>query len=109
MRFRRRDLRFGVKRGGECRAVWPPLYADRYPKQVAGMVLVDPPLPNDEQPPAETKALERAVDQGHDRLASMSTIGVNVVVHHTGHDIQIERPSAVISAIDKVLGQARHE
>ncbi|HTV93407.1 MAG TPA: hypothetical protein VMG98_11895 [Verrucomicrobiae bacterium] len=33
---------------------------------------------------------------------------VIATVHHTGHDIQSERPSAVISAIAEVLDQARH-
>jgi pimeloyl-ACP methyl ester carboxylesterase len=28
---------------------YEPLYADRYPREVAGMVLVDPSFPNDEQ------------------------------------------------------------
>lgn len=59
-------------------------------------------------PPAETKAVERAVEQGHERMARLSTIGVNFIVHHSGHDIQRQRPSAVISAIAEVLEQSRY-
>ena len=59
-------------------------------------------------PAREMEAIQRASEEGHDRVAHLSSIGVNFTVHHTGHDIQNERPSAVISAIAEVLDQARH-
>lgn len=63
------------------------------------------PLP---VPPFEMKAIQRVTEEGDDRLAHLSTIGVCFIVHHTGHDIQANRPSAVISAIAEVLDQARY-
>ena len=43
----------------------------------------------------------------HDELARYSSVGVNFVVHDSGHYIQLERPAAVKSAVDEVLDQAR--
>jgi pimeloyl-ACP methyl ester carboxylesterase len=62
------------------------------------------PLP---VPPQEMAAVERISREGHERLAHASTIGVDFIVQHTGHNIQIERPTAVISAIAEVVDQAR--
>ncbi|MGB6985290.1 MAG: alpha/beta hydrolase [Candidatus Aquilonibacter sp.] len=59
-------------------------------------------------PPREMEAVQRVSEEGHDRLAHLSSIGINFIVYHTGHDIQREHPSAVISAIAEVLDQARH-
>jgi pimeloyl-ACP methyl ester carboxylesterase len=62
------------------------------------------PLP---VPPQEMAAVQRVSHEGHERLAHASTIGVDFIVQHTGHDIQIDRPTAVISAIAEVVDQAR--
>lgn len=59
-------------------------------------------------PPAQTKALEKAWIAGHDSVARRSSVGVNFIVDHAGHFIQVDRPSVVISAIAEVLNQVRH-
>ena len=43
----------------------------------------------------------------HDLIAALSTRGVNFVVEGSEHEIQINHPSAVISAVDEVVAQAR--
>jgi pimeloyl-ACP methyl ester carboxylesterase len=43
----------------------------------------------------------------HQRIAATSTAGTDVVVAHSGHDIQFEYPAAVIFAIEKVVDQVR--
>jgi pimeloyl-ACP methyl ester carboxylesterase len=58
-------------------------------------------------PPTQRRALLEASTRWHDRIAALSSRGENVLVRGSGHDIPIDRPSSVISAIDKVIGQAR--
>jgi pimeloyl-ACP methyl ester carboxylesterase len=58
-------------------------------------------------PPTQRRALLEAAMQWHDRIAALSSRGTNVLVRGSGHDIPIDRPSSVISAIDKVIDQAR--
>lgn len=42
-----------------------------------------------------------------ERIAALSSAGKDVVVSESGHDIQIDRPEAVISAVNDVVDQAR--
>jgi pimeloyl-ACP methyl ester carboxylesterase len=58
-------------------------------------------------PPAQLKAIERVWWIGHKRLARTSTVGINFLVHHSEHFIQLDRPTVVISAINEVVSQAR--
>lgn len=58
-------------------------------------------------PPAEMKAVQRVWTAGHDRLAQLSRVGVNFVVHNSGHYIQLDRPSVVISAIMEVISEGK--
>jgi pimeloyl-ACP methyl ester carboxylesterase len=58
-------------------------------------------------PPAQRRALLEASMQWHDRIAAFSSRGENVLVRGSGHDIPIDRPASVVSAIDKVVDQAR--
>lgn len=58
-------------------------------------------------PPAEIKAIQRVWTAGHDRLARLSSVGVNLIVRHSGHFIQLDRPVVVISAVNEVVSQAR--
>lgn len=44
---------------------------------------------------------------GHDRLAARSTRGVSLMVPDSGHYIELDRPDAVISAIETVLREVR--
>jgi pimeloyl-ACP methyl ester carboxylesterase len=45
--------------------------------------------------------------QMHDRVAALSSRGVNVVVPGSGHYIQLDKPDAVVSAVEKVVHQVR--
>jgi pimeloyl-ACP methyl ester carboxylesterase len=66
----------------------------------------------DTDPGPVTLAQQRAIwiAQGHvhSRIAALSSRGVNLAVDGSGHSIQIDRPSAVISAVNRVVDQARH-
>jgi hypothetical protein len=44
----------------------------------------------------------------HDKIASLSSVGVNFVIADSGHVIEFDRPMAVISAVDEVVDRARH-
>ena len=41
-----------------------------------------------------------------EELARLSSNGSHIVVKGNGHDIQIDKPEAVVDAIRKVVGQA---
>jgi pimeloyl-ACP methyl ester carboxylesterase len=43
----------------------------------------------------------------HDAIAHLSSVGAHYVVTNAGHYIQLDQPSAVVSAIAEVLSQAR--
>jgi pimeloyl-ACP methyl ester carboxylesterase len=58
-------------------------------------------------PPVEMTAIDKVWTGGHDRLARLSSVGVNYVVTHSGHAIQDYRPAAVVSAIAEVISEAR--
>ncbi len=59
-------------------------------------------------PPAEMRAIDRVWTAGHDRLARLSSVGVNFVIHHSEHFIQLDRPAVVTAAIAEVVSQAKH-
>jgi len=46
--------------------------------------------------------------RGHDRVAALSSRGVNRIVPGAGHYIQLYRPSAVVSAVDEIVDQVRY-
>lgn len=56
---------------------------------------------------AERRAFIAAWIEGHDKLAALSTRGVNRTVPNSGHSIQREAPDAVIAAILEVVAAAR--
>ena len=58
-------------------------------------------------PAGEMKAVNRVWTAGHDHLARLSSVGVNFVVSHTEHSIQLDRPTVVASAIAEVVSQLR--
>ena len=43
----------------------------------------------------------------HDALAHLSSRGVHRLIKGSGHEIQLEKPQAVIDAVDEVLRQVR--
>jgi hypothetical protein len=53
------------------------------------------------------KAVQRVWTAGHERLAHLSSEGVNFIVEGSGHDIETDRPGRVVSAIAEVLSQVR--
>ncbi len=56
---------------------------------------------------AENFALWKQLHAAHERIAATSSIGTDIIVAHSGHDIQNERPAVVISAINEVIDQVR--
>jgi pimeloyl-ACP methyl ester carboxylesterase len=58
-------------------------------------------------PPAEMRAVDRAWNAGHVRLARLSSAGSNVVIAHSEHFIQLDRPEVVINAVAKVVHQTK--
>ncbi|OOG40795.1 alpha/beta hydrolase [Rhodanobacter sp. C05] len=55
--------------------------------------------------PADRKVLEAARERTHELIAAASTRGERITVTHSTHDMQVDRPDAVIDAIDKVIRQ----
>jgi hypothetical protein len=47
--------------------------------------------------------------QMHDKVAALSMTGVDLVTPGSGHYIQNDAPSTVISAVDEVVDQARYK
>ena len=58
-------------------------------------------------PAAQKTALAKDWNASHDRVAALSSRGVNFIVPGAAHFIQLDRPSYVVSAIDEVVDQAR--
>ena len=58
-------------------------------------------------PPDVRKHLEAARDQTQARIVATSTRGERQVVDNASHDIQLEQPEAVATAIIKVIGEMR--
>lgn len=50
-------------------------------------------------PPSYRPAVEAAWRAGHDRIASLSSRGVNIIIPGASHYIQIDRPEAVVDAV----------
>ena len=49
-----------------------------------------------------------AKNEAEERVARLSTVGAHFVVENSPHAIQLLYPSAVISAVDEVVDQARY-
>ena len=58
-------------------------------------------------PPAYLPKVEAAWRAGHDRIAALSTRGENIIVPGARHYVQIDRPDAVIEAVQRVVGAVR--
>ncbi|MDB5735881.1 MAG: hypothetical protein JWN16_2518 [Alphaproteobacteria bacterium] len=57
--------------------------------------------------PAQNAAIEKAWQDGHDRLATLSRRGSNTVVPDSAHNIQHDQPQAVIDAVLKTVAALR--
>ena len=62
---------------------------------------------NPHAPPGEVRALRAAWKRMHDAIAARSTRGSSLVVPGSGHYIALDRPDAVVSAIARVVAEAR--
>jgi pimeloyl-ACP methyl ester carboxylesterase len=58
-------------------------------------------------PPAYRPEVEAAWRAGHDRIAALSSRGVNTIVPGARHYIQIDKPEAVVEAVRLVVEAAR--
>lgn len=65
----------------------------------------NPPPPGAK--PEDAAALKAGWIAWHDDYAKLSTRGVNLIVQGAGHNIQLDKPQAVIGAVDAVLSAAR--
>lgn len=65
-------------------------------------VRIAPPLPSE-----EAQAFLATLEAGQDALAALSSRGVRRRVTDSGHNIQIDRPDAVIAAVAEVVAMAR--
>jgi pimeloyl-ACP methyl ester carboxylesterase len=57
---------------------------------------------------AQARRLSTVWARMHDRIAALSTRGVNFLVAPSGHYIQHQHPGSVISAVDEVVDQVRY-
>lgn len=53
----------------------------------------------------QRRALLNATTQWHDDLAAQSSRGIDVIVAQSGHEIPIDRPASVVSAIVRVINE----
>jgi pimeloyl-ACP methyl ester carboxylesterase len=57
--------------------------------------------------PQQNAAVDQAWMAGHDRLATLSTRGSNIMVPGSGHYIQYDQPQAVIDAVTRTVAEIR--
>ena len=68
------------------------------------LVLLRAPLPDAGMPPEVLRVIEDKRSQTHARILSASTRSSAIDVPDTSHDIQLDRPEAVVSAVRTLLG-----
>jgi pimeloyl-ACP methyl ester carboxylesterase len=74
------------------------------------IVMTHAPFPKGKDETQELRDQRTLVwEQMHNDIAAMSTRGINEIVPGTGHFIQLDRPQAVIDAIDQVIAISREE
>ena len=56
---------------------------------------------------AEAAAAQALWSRMHDETAALSTRGVNLVVQKAGHNIQMDQPVAVVTAVQGVVSTVR--
>ena len=67
------------------------------------LVVLTPDSANADAPPADRKALEAARAQTQRAIVASSTRGRRVDVAHSSHDVQMDRPDAVVEAVNQVI------
>jgi pimeloyl-ACP methyl ester carboxylesterase len=63
--------------------------------------------PNPKISASQNAAIEKAWNEGHNRLAALSSRGSNRVVPGSSHYIQIDQPQAVIDAVETAVTEVR--
>lgn len=84
--------------------------AEQRPYGNLPLIVLSAGVPDTDKDPvaaAQQRAIWEELGHLHERIAALSSRGVHRVVAGSGHGIQIERPAAVISAVDEVVDQAR--
>ena len=84
--------------------------AEQRPYGNLPLIVLSAGVPDTDEDPvasAQQRAIWEELGHVHERIAALSSRGVHRVVAGSGHSIQIERPSAVISAVDEVVDQVR--
>ena len=72
------------------------------------IVMTHTPFPKGKDETQEIRNQRTLIwEQMHNEVAAMSTRGVNELVPNTGHFIQLDRPQAVIDAVDQVIAISR--
>ena len=58
-------------------------------------------------PTAQASTAKAAWMSGHDRIANLSTQGRNILIERSGHNIQTDRPDAVVKYVKQIVTQIR--
>jgi pimeloyl-ACP methyl ester carboxylesterase len=67
------------------------------------LLILQPDAPFEDVPPEFRKAMEQARQKTQQAIAATSTQGKIIPVAHSSHDVQIDRPDAVIDAVRAVV------
>ena len=84
--------------------------AEQRPYGNLPLIVLSAGVPDSDPDPvaaAQQRAIWEELGHLHERIAALSSRGAHRVVAGSGHGIQIERPAAVISAVNEVVDQAR--
>jgi pimeloyl-ACP methyl ester carboxylesterase len=71
------------------------------------LIVLQPDSPFSDEPEDFRAALEKARQKTQSAIAATSTRGKIVPVEHSSHDVQMDRPDAVVAALDQVRGMLR--
>lgn len=72
------------------------------------LLVLQPDAPFADEPEEFRAALEKARQKTQRAIAATSSQGKIVPVAHSSHDVQVDRPDAVVEAVDEVLQSLRH-
>jgi pimeloyl-ACP methyl ester carboxylesterase len=71
------------------------------------LIVLEPDSTNADAPPADRKALDAATVKTHQLIAATSKRGKIMPVAHSSHDVQFDRPDAVVSAVKEAVDESR--
>ena len=70
------------------------------------LLILQPDAPFDDAPPADREMLERARQRTQKLIAATSTRSQIIPVAHSSHDVQFDRPDAVIDAVRRAIAES---